>query len=427
MQPQAIVIAVGDELVSGAVPETNSRFACQLLGTLGVAVRSVMVVGDSLDYLARMITKASQDAELVVVSGGLGPTGADRTREALARALSLELEFKPDLLAEIVFYFTSRGKVMPAANRQQAYLPAGAQAIPNPVGTAPGVLIDRGSRLIVALPGVPFEFCNMVEGQVLDLVHKKFAATLSPYGTRNLLVTGVSESALDEKIRPLIQEGGNPRLGLTSKEGAITLRLVAHGKSQDEIDGLLASLERELRARLGSDVAEGYPASPEEAVASLAPCRRIAVADAVTGGHLAARLAEVGVEVASWAGGIEFLAAHLPAVGAKGGAVEAAAGAAAAAGVEAGLALWPAEGGLLFAAAVLGEKAYEVVVVPTASPETNRFRLVATALDLLRRLVQGIPAPDDREELQALAALAEDPPAKSPADGPGGGPAPSGT
>ncbi len=406
--PEAVLIAVGDELVLGASQDTNSRFAAQLFTTLGLPVRGFQVVRDEVEDIVRAVKKGLMEAEVVVLSGGLGPTGDDVTREAVARAVGVELLERPELLAGIEAKFRARGRAMPEANRQQARIPAGAEAIDNPLGTAPGILIHRGSRMIVSLPGVPFEFCNMLEATVLPAIQAKYGTQLAPTSTRTLLVTGVSESALDARIRRFMDPTANPRLGINAKEGALTLRMVASAPDPGRADAILDGFEAELRDLLGPDACLGHPGTPEEALRDLPGFATVAVADAVTGGSLAARLLEAGIEVHGWVGRPSGLRRELPALAEDAGAVEAAAAAAARAGVEAGLALWPGEAGFLFVAAAIGEAAYERVVVPSESPEVNRWRCEAVVLDLARRLGQGLPAPEDAE-LEALAALAEEP------------------
>lgn len=405
--PNAILIAVGTELVLGASQETNARFASQLLGASGVRVHSIQVVRDEQQELERVLKKSLIDAEIIVLSGGLGPTVDDLTREAVAATVGKELELREELLEDIRARFASRGRDMPASNERQAHLPGGARAIRNPLGTAPGFLLERGNRLIIALPGVPFEFCHLFEEAVIPAVQARYAEDLRPYSTRTLLSTGISESRLGELVAHRMARGENPEVGITAKQGASSLRLVAHSTDGDEAHALLDRLEAELRELLGGTLCEGYPGTPEDALAALPAVRRLAIVDGVTGGELSARLAAAGVRASSWSGDKEFLKSCFPRLGDSFGAVEAAAGGAARAGVEAGIAMLEGEEGFGFVAAVLGDKAAEGVVVPTESPEVNRWRCAARAMDLMRRLAQGLPAAENSEELEALAEIGD--------------------
>lgn len=404
-QPQAILVAIGDELLLGATQDTNTRFGCQVLGALGVQVRATYSVRDDLDDIARLLKKAFIDAEIVITSGGLGPTADDLTREAVSRATGKPLERREELLDQIRARYAARGREMPPANERQADMPLGAEAIENPYGTAPGFVVHRGNRLVASLPGVPFEYCNLLEGPVAEAVRAKYAGSLPSCSTRNLLVTGVAESLLDERVAPFVEGIENPRVGVSAKPGAVTVRLVARGEDPEQSAALADDVEGRLREVLGPDVCEGSPGSPEDAIS--ARCKRVAVADAVSGGHVSGRLYDAGVSVRTWAGGVDDLRAALPALGDEAGAVEAAAAAAALAKVDAAIALWPGEAGFFFVAAVLGEEASERVVVPAENPRVNRRRCEGAALDLLRRLAEGKPPPPESGELEALASMAE--------------------
>jgi competence/damage-inducible protein CinA-like protein len=402
-QPEAILLAIGSELVSGAVQDTNTRFATQLLAAVGIRVRSIVQIGDEIEAINRHIKKAQPEAEVVILSGGLGPTKDDLTREAIALACGRKLIFQQPLMDQILARYSQRGIEMPPSNRSQAFLPEGAEALDNFFGTAPGILVSRGTRLLVALPGVPSEFCHMFEERVIPLIVETYGAQLRPHRCRCLLATGESESHLGEQVQDLMVRGANPDLGLTAKVGAITLRLVAHGETDSETEALLNRSEKELRERLGPVLCEGYPGSPEDALAAIPEIEKIAVVDGVGAGALSSRLCEAGVEVASWAGSREFLRGNFPEFQEHFGAVEAAVAGASRAGCEAGLAILVGEEDFLFVAAVLGEEAFECVVVPCEEPEANRRRCEARALDGLRRLARGLPQAEEPE----LANLAE--------------------
>lgn len=407
MTPNALIVSVGDELALGATQDTNGVFAAQMLTAVGLRVIGTRVVRDEVEEIVRVLKKAFIDAELVVISGGLGPTADDVTREALAIATGDELEERAELVEAIEARFVARGREMPAANRQQARIPSRGEAIPNPLGTAPGILVHRGTRLVVSLPGVPFEFCNMLEAAVVPATEAKFDGLLRPQSVRSLLVTGVPESALDERLRELMLASVNPRIGLSAKHGAVTVRLVAADEEGRRADEVLDEMEATLREILGADCCAGYPAGPQEAVAEVEGLGQVAVADGVTAGLLAARLAGAGVEVAAWGGSPAVLTTRFPVLTDHAGAIEAAVAATAVAGAATGVGLWPGEGGFLFVAACHGDAVMERVVVPAGDPYSDQRRCVAAGLDLLRRVASGLPPPPDTGELEALAAIAE--------------------
>lgn len=403
--PHVVILLIGDELVSGYVHDVNGAHAAQVLGARGFQVQSIQVYRDDLHPLIRAIKKALIDAEVVLISGGLGPTADDITREAMAGATGVELVRSDELLEQIQRRFSERGRTMSESNLRQADLPAGASGIHNPRGTAPGVLLQRGSRSIVALPGVPFEFRAMLDDHVLDELCRIHAEALRPSGARTLLVTGQPESVVGERVAAWMLPDQNPRLGITAKRGGITLRMVAQGEEDRTAEEVLDACEAELREVLGDDACTGHPASPEAAVAAHEELRAVAVVDGLGGGSLAARLRRAGVRTLGWCGDEAFLRAAFPELTDGFGAVEVAAAAAARAGTRGAVAILPGEAGFHFLAAVVGERAHEAVALPSPDSETDIWRCEARALDLLRRLAQGVEVPADSAELQALAEL----------------------
>jgi nicotinamide-nucleotide amidase len=398
---------VGDELVTGHVQDVNGARASLALGERGFHVQAMQVVRDDRNQLVRAIKKAQMDAEVVLLSGGLGPTEDDLTREAIAEATGAALVQSEELLQTLQDRFAARGRAMSESNLRQAFLPEGAQAIANSRGTAPGIYLPRGSRTIVALPGVPFEFQTMLQDEVLEMLCEGYSETLLPSGVRTLLVTGLPESVVGERVAQWMQPGENPRLGITAKRGGISLRMVASGEEERSAEELLDAREAELREALGDDACPGHPRTPEEAVVSFEGMDTIAVVDGLGGGSLAARLRRVGARVLGWSGDEAFLRSTFPELTDGFGAVEIAAAAAARAGTRGSVAVLAGEAGFHFLAAVVGDRAHEAVTVPTPDGEADIWRCEARSLDLLRRLAQGVEVPVDSGELEALAELGD--------------------
>lgn len=236
---QAEIIAIGDELTNGQRLDTNSRWLSQQLGDIGVPVQFHTSVGDDLEKLTLAFGIALERSDLVICTGGLGPTDDDLTREALAAAMEVELQLDEPSLQHIEALFRKHKREMPERNRKQALLPLGSQAIPNPEGTAPGVMatIEReGQRTcrLFALPGIPAE------------LHQMWAQTVAPallagrpqqvIRHRVLKCFGTGESQLEAMLPDLIKRGRDPAVGITVHQATITLRVTTSGESIEECD-----------------------------------------------------------------------------------------------------------------------------------------------------------------------------------------------
>lgn len=405
--PHVVLLLIGDELVTGHVQDVNGARAALALGERGFHVQAMQVVRDDLNQVVRAIKKAQMDAEVVLLSGGLGPTEDDVTREAVAGATGAKLAQSEQLLATLEERFAARGRTMSESNARQSFLPEGARPVANPRGTAPGIFLERGSRTIVALPGVPYEFQTMLEAEVLDDLCEVYAEALHPARVRTLLVTGQPESVVGERVASWMQPGQNPRLGITAKRGGISLRMFATGEEGRGAEEILDACEAELREALGDDVCPGHPLLPEEAVAAQEDLAAVAVVDGLGGGSVSARLQRAGVRTLGWSGDEAFLRSAFPELTDGFGAVEVAAAAAARAGTKGAVAILPGEAGFHFLAAVVGDQAHEAVAIPSPDGEADVWRCEARALDLLRRLATGVDIPHDSAELEALAELGD--------------------
>lgn len=234
----AEIISIGDELTSGQRLDTNSQWLSTRLGELGITVMYHTTVADNLEANVQVFRNAVQRADLVVATGGLGPTADDLTRDAIAAAAGVELDFLPSVFAHIEGLFARRKRPMPERNRVQAMFPRGSRVIPNPAGTAPGIDIDmpragqRPSR-IFALPGVPAEMFEMWEQSVAPAIAAMFGA---PQVIRHKQIKcfGVGESDLEQMLPDLIRRGRDPQVGITVHGATITLRITASGTTADE-------------------------------------------------------------------------------------------------------------------------------------------------------------------------------------------------
>ena len=305
----AEILTIGTELLLGDILDTNSRSIARCLRQAGVDLYRTTTVGDNSSRIAQAMREAMGRAEVVITTGGLGPTVDDPTREAAARAVGVEIEFHEELWQEIQERFARFGRKPTENNKRQAYLPAGAQAISNPVGTAPAFRIEHAGSVLIALPGVPAEMEWLLEHEVIPYLERRFGST-APLEARVLHVAGVGESWVDEKIQDL-EVMTHPTVGVLAHPGRIDIRIAAKASSCEEAREAIAQVEIELRRRLGPAV---YGADDDrlEVVTMAAFARRgwrLAVVEAGTQGCLTSALADAGP---GWTGAVS-----LPEVGAE--------------------------------------------------------------------------------------------------------------
>jgi nicotinamide-nucleotide amidase len=289
---KAEILAVGEELLAPGRVETNSLFLTERLGAIGIPVVFRAIAGDDEDLLTAAIGQALERAELVLLSGGLGPTADDRTRDAAARALGLEMHLDSRILERLERRFERRGIPMPEVNRRQAMVPDGAEVLDNPRGSAPGLFIRRDGRIVVLLPGPPRELEPLFQEQVLPRLAPAAAGVF--YRTRKLWVAGLPESSVEQKIVSIYRDRRNPLTTILASAGQVEIRLTARATSVAEADGRNEELASELRAVLGDHLFSEKEESLEQVVGDLLVERgwRIAVAESLTGGLIAHRITQ---------------------------------------------------------------------------------------------------------------------------------------
>lgn len=291
----AEIIAVGTELTSGVKLDTNSQWLSQRLSELGIPTRYHTTVADDEAANIEVLRLAIARADVVLITGGLGPTLDDLTRPVLARVLNVPLVEDPESLRQIERYFASRGRSMPARNRVQAEFPQGATPLPNPIGSAPGLWIEvpregRPACRLAALPGVPSEMKRMFKEQVEPRLAGELVIRRA---TLNCL--GLGESQIEELLGDLTRRGADPEVGITAHDATISLRIVAHGADAAECERKIAVTSAHIRERLGDLVFSEGEEEPEHVVVRLLREQRqtVAVVEAATGGHLLERLLTV--------------------------------------------------------------------------------------------------------------------------------------
>ncbi len=301
--PDAEIIAVGSEMLTSQRLDTNSLFITDRLNALGVEVRRKLVVGDDRAILTAAVRDALGHAGIVIVTGGLGPTEDDLTRESVAQALGRELVFRQDLSDAIEERFRRRQRRMAANNKKQAFVVDGAEALPNPNGTAVGQWIREGENAIMLLPGPPGELKPMFADECVP----RLTALLPPQSirARQYRVTGMTESDLDQLIAPVYSKVSNPATTILASPGDIQIHLRARCATEEEAERLLAEIGGPIEELLGDRIFSRNGDSLEAVVGELLRARAatVAVAESCTGGMLAERITSVPGSSDYFAGG----------------------------------------------------------------------------------------------------------------------------
>jgi competence/damage-inducible protein CinA-like protein len=246
--PSAEIITIGTELLLGETLNTNTQIIALALRQIGVDLYRTTTIGDNPDRIAELLQERILKADILITTGGLGPTVDDPTREAIAKAFELELIFQPDLWEEIVARFAQFKKQPSENNRQQAFLPEGGEGLPNPLGTAPGICLQLDQGLLFALPGVPTEMESMLKEQVIPRIQSYYSLT-GLILTQNIRVEGIGESQVDALIQDL-EQLSNPTVGLSAGRGYVLIRMTAKAESENAARALIQNLENDLRNRL---------------------------------------------------------------------------------------------------------------------------------------------------------------------------------
>jgi len=303
---KAELVSVGTELLLGQIDDTNARWISEQLAAIGVDVRRRYTVGDNLDRIVDVIGEAAAEADVVLVTGGLGPTQDDLTRDAIARLAGLELVRDPEIEEMLREKFRGfSADPMPTSNLRQADVPTGARIIRPERGTAPGLIVGlpSGSR-IYATPGVPDEMVEMMTGTILPELASSVGGGV--IASRVLRVAGMGESAVGEVLTDLFDASTNPTVAYLASMGEVKVRLTAKAASEQAADDLLGPLVEEVLARIGDVVFSVEDESLEESVLRLLAREQltIACAESLTGGSISGRLTGVAGASVSFVGSV---------------------------------------------------------------------------------------------------------------------------
>ena len=309
MAHTAELIAVGTELLLGNIANTDAQMLSEGLSILGITVHYHTVVGDNPRRLKEALEIARNRADIIITTGGLGPTYDDLTKQTIAEAFGRKLKLHEDILEEIRGYFEKRGVTMPENNTQQAMLPEGCTVFTNPVGTAPGCAIEENGTHVLMLPGPPYECRYMFENRAVPYL---MGLTDGVIVSHNLRIFGIGESAVDEKVHDLTASS-NPTLAPYARVGECFLRATAKAETAEKAEEMLKPLMDEVKRRLGDAVYGTDVENMDEVVTGILKKRglTLSAAESCTGGLFSKHMTDLPGSSAYFRGGVVSYATDL--------------------------------------------------------------------------------------------------------------------
>lgn len=290
---KACVISIGNELLNGQTVDTNAAWLCEQLFAMGVETAGCWMAADRIERIVEALEQACRLGQLVLLSGGLGPTDDDLTRQAVAAFLGVELAFQPEIFEQLNIFFASRGYVMAEANRSQAYIPAGCEVLANRCGTAPGFAGRKGETLIAVMPGVPSEMKTMFAEQVVRRIQAIHTGSVIASG--KVRCFGVGESMLADKLGDLMNRERNPLINCTCGEGEVLLHVIARADDAETARRMVKADQAMLGDLLG-DWVYGFD---DDSLAGIVggllrnAGKTIALAESCTGGWVGQMITDI--------------------------------------------------------------------------------------------------------------------------------------
>jgi len=302
----AEIIACGTELLLGQIEDTNSSYISRKLAEAGISVFFRTTAGDNAGRLVLAISAAARRADAVIITGGLGPTVDDITRDAVSEFTGRKIIPREDILLNLDEFFKKRGVKMPESNRVQAGIPDGAEIIKNSRGTAPGFILEHEGKVIACMPGVPYEMKPMLTDTVIPYLLKKSGENAAVIKYTSLKVAAMPESAVNDAIKDMFESYENPSIGILAHHTEIELRVTAKAGSVVKADEMINKVKLEIKKRLGDNL---YGENEETlhsllAKALTAEKLTISTAESCTSGIIAARLTETPGSSSYYRGGI---------------------------------------------------------------------------------------------------------------------------
>jgi nicotinamide-nucleotide amidase len=291
---KAEIVSIGTELLLGQIIDTNAAYIADMLAEIGIDLYHRSTVGDNEKRLKKTLESGLKRADLIITTGGLGPTDDDLTREVVAEVMNVELIRDEKLLKRIEEFFVELGRDMTKNNLTQAYLPAGSEPILNDRGTAPGIIMEKDNKVIISMPGVPEEMKKMMEEEVIPYLKKKTKGK-ELIKSKVLKVCGLGESSLEMEIKDILDKQNNPTIALLAGKAEVHLRITAKANEKREANELIEKVENELRKRLKDNIFAVDEETMEGIVAKrlIEKDLQLAVAESCTGGLIGHRLTNV--------------------------------------------------------------------------------------------------------------------------------------
>lgn len=305
---RAEIISVGTELLLGQIIDTNAPYLGKVLSALGIDVYYRVTVGDNCSRLADTLKTALGRADVVITIGGLGPTQDDLTKETIAEVLNERMMMDPASEESLRRFFEIRGLKIADSNLKQALIPECGMAVPNSMGTAPGIIVDNDGKIIIALPGPPNEFIPMVDGSIVSYLSGKTASSPSVIKSRVLRVIGIGESAAEEMIKDLLS-GSNPSIAPYAKSAEVHFRITAKASDNDTAFQMIDELDRRTRDILGDYIYGVDEETLESVVVDMLRLKKakLALAESCTGGMISNRITNIpGSSVVFLAGIVSY-------------------------------------------------------------------------------------------------------------------------
>jgi nicotinamide-nucleotide amidase len=291
---RAELIFVGTELLLGQIVNTNAAYLGENLTNLGVDICHSCVVGDNLDRIKGAILAALDRSNLVLITGGLGPTFDDITREGMAAAIGRELVYDEQVMEQIEAHFKRvRHPILPMHRRQAYVLSSGCQVVPNPIGSAPSLIVEADGKWIIAMPGVPREMKRMCEDNIFPWIAEKVGESIIK--SRVLKVCGMGESMVANELQDIVNSLTNPTIAFLARPNEVSVRITAKAPDSDEASSMISVVADKIRKKLGDNIFTEEDQSMEQVVGVLLSERQrtLAVAESCTGGLISDRITDI--------------------------------------------------------------------------------------------------------------------------------------